>query len=52
MCSCEPVGMIIPYLRPLFSRRYHTPLREAVRKGYTSIVERLLKAGAKVHFFH
>ncbi|KAL3986092.1 Ankyrin repeats (3 copies) family protein [Acanthocheilonema viteae] len=50
MCSCEPVGMIIPYLRPLFSRRYHTPLREAVRKGYTSIVERLLKAGAKMTY--
>ncbi|EJD74411.1 hypothetical protein LOAG_18271 [Loa loa] len=50
MCSCEPVGMIIPYLRPLFSRRYHTPLREAVRKGYTSIVEILLKAGAKMTY--
>ncbi|VDM91931.1 unnamed protein product [Onchocerca ochengi] len=50
MSSCEPVCMIIPYLRPLFARRYHTPLREAVRKGYSSVVERLLKAGAKMTY--
>ncbi|VDO72586.1 unnamed protein product, partial [Onchocerca flexuosa] len=50
MNSCEPLCMIIPYLRPLFARRYHTPLREAVRKGYSLVVERLLKAGAKMTY--
>ncbi|VDN07929.1 unnamed protein product [Thelazia callipaeda] len=48
MRSCEQVGMIIPYLRPIFSRQYHTALREAVRKGFTSIVKKLIEAGAKM----
>lgn len=40
--------MIYQFLQPIFSRPYHTPLREATRKGHTKIVDMLIETGAKV----
>lgn len=41
-------NMIYQFLQPIFSRPYHTPLREATRKGHTRIVQMLIDVGAKV----
>lgn len=44
-----PQTMIIhPFLQAIFMRPYHTPLREATRRGYSNIVGMLIRAGAKV----
>ncbi|MFH4981458.1 hypothetical protein AB6A40_008167 [Gnathostoma spinigerum] len=42
--------IIVPFLIPIFQRSYHTPLREAVRKGHTRVVEMLIEAGATMTY--
>lgn len=42
--------IIVPYLQPVFIRGFHTPLREAVRKGHSDAVKVLIKAGAKMTY--
>ncbi|VDM94485.1 unnamed protein product, partial [Onchocerca ochengi] len=46
----EEIGMLAPYTMPLFTRRYCTALREAEWRQNTSIVELLIKAGAKMTY--
>ncbi|KAH7726294.1 ankyrin repeat and SOCS box protein 3 [Aphelenchoides avenae] len=46
-----PQTMIIhPFLQAIFMRPYHTPLREATRRGYSNIVGMLIRAGAKMTY--